>query len=388
MPLAFTRALCLIKKNCAKANVKLGLIPHDITQAIVEAVDELNKRGFNNEHGESQFPVAVYQTGSGTSSNMNANEVIAHIAQARLGKLVHPNNHVNCSQSSNDVIPTAIQVSACLEVEHSLKPALQTLAKTVRRKAEEYHGVVKTGRTHLMDAMPLKSSDEMNAWAKQLDDYVERLDHCLVRLTKLAQGGTAVGTGINTVDCFSDIFVKAISDETGFEFKLSDNYFVSLASQDSSAELSGHLKVVSISLTKINNDLRLMNSGPLTGFAEIQLPMLQPGSSIMPGKTNPVIPESVLMVAAQVIGNDATIALAGRSGNFQLNVMLPVIAHNILESIDLLSHAAVNLSDKAISGMNLNVDRIHENLRLNPILVTALNSLIGYDKGAEIANKA
>lgn len=383
MPRGFIRALGLIKSACATANEKLGLLDSDIANVIRSASAEVAD-GKHDKH----FPIDVFQTGSATSTNMNANEVISHIAAELLGKPVHPNDHINMSQSSNDVIPTAIHVSACLEINEQLRPALLHLVETLHQRIIELDKTVKTGRTHLMDAMPITLGQELQAWKDQLSDNLDRIDSSLTRLSALPQGGTAVGTGINAPDGFAKQFSKALTSISTMAFKPMTNLFVGLASQDSAVEMSGQLKTLAVTLMKIANDLRWMNSGPLAGLGEIALPALQPGSSIMPGKVNPVIPEAVAMVSAQVIGNDTTITIAGQSGNFQLNVMLPVIAYNLLQSIQLLSNASRQLADKAIAGFTVNSDNIKEALDRNPILVTALNRVIGYEKGAAIAKKA
>jgi len=383
MPKLFVRALGLIKWAAAKANEELGLLEPPLAGAVQGAALEVA----DGAHYE-QFPVDVFQTGSGTSSNMNANEVIAHLASAALGRSVHANDHVNMGQSSNDVIPTAIHVSAALGVTGELLPALDHLARTIADKAASLATVVKTGRTHLMDAMPLRFDQELGGWATQIRNDYQRVGGVLTRLSAIAQGGTAVGTGINAHPEFSVRVAAALSGRTGIAFRPADDYFEALSCQDTAAELSGQLKTTAISLMKIANDLRWMNSGPLAGLGEIALPALQPGSSIMPGKVNPVIPEAVAMVAAQVIGHDATITVAAQSGNFQLNVMLPVIAHNLLASIELLANAARVLADTAISGFAVNEARLADALERNPILVTALNPVIGYERGAAIAKKA
>jgi fumarate hydratase class II len=366
LPRGFIRAVALIKRAAAAANAQLGLLPSAVAGAIEAAAQQVA----DGEH-DAHFPIDVFQTGSGTSTNMNANEVIAHLA-ARSGQAVHPNDHVNMGQSSNDVIPTAIHVSAALLLHEQLLPALQHLAAVIGKRERELDGVVKTGRTHLMDA-----------------EYgMARLRGVEPRLLRLAQGGTAVGTGINAHPEFAAAFCRELSNLCHLHFEPSRNYFESLSTQDVAVELSGQLKVVAVSITKIANDLRWMNSGPLAGLGEIALPALQPGSSIMPGKVNPVIPEAAAMVAAQVIGHDATITLAGLSGNFQLNVMLPVIAYDLLESIRLLANVSRLLADRAIAGFEVNRARLAEALDRNPILVTALNPVIGYEKGAAIAKKA
>jgi len=383
MPRAFIRALALIKHAAAGANAEHGDLPQPVAKAIQQASLEVATGRYDD-----QFPVDVFQTGSGTSSNMNANEVIASLATRILGAAVHPNDQVNMSQSSNDVVPTAIHVSAALVLEEHLLPALHKLREVLAARCAEFADVVKTGRTHLMDAMPITLAQELSAWVSQIAAAESRLSSVTPRLYALAQGGTAVGTGINARPQFGALFARHLANSTKIAFRPSGNYFEALSSQDTAVELSGQLKVLSVSLMKIANDLRWMNSGPLAGLAEIALPALQPGSSIMPGKVNPVVAESVTMIAAQVIGNDATITLAGQSGNFQLNVMLPVIAYDLLQSLELLGIACRNLADNAIKGFTVNRDRMNDALARNPILVTALNPLIGYEKGAAIAKKA
>jgi fumarate hydratase, class II len=383
MPRAFIRALGLVKAACAEANRKLGLMDDAMAEAIVKAAQQV-AAGDYDEH----FPVDVFQTGSGTSTNMNANEVIARLASEQHGLTVHPNDHVNMSQSSNDVIPTIIHVSASLTLAKDLLPALAHLADTLERKAAEMRDIVKTGRTHLMDAMPIRLDQEISAWTAQVRLGIERLESALPRLRQLAQGGTAVGTGINAHPELGRCVAHELSRMTGIPFEPKPNPFEGLSSQDATVEASGQLKTVAVSLMKIANDLRWMNSGPLAGLGEIALPALQPGSSIMPGKVNPVIPEAVAMVCAQVIGNDATITIAGQSGNFQLNVMLPVIAHNLLQSVDLLAAGARSLADKAVEDFTVNQKNMSQALSISPILVTALNSVIGYERGAAIAKQA
>jgi len=382
MPAALIRALGLIKTAAASVNRDLGLLEEDIADAIMAAAGKVS-----TGEVDSHFPIDIFQTGSGTSSNMNANEVIAHLA-ALQGADVHPNDHVNMGQSSNDVIPTAIQVSACLETHVSLLPALRHLQQVLESKAGELSDVVKTGRTHLMDAMPVTFGQELGCWAQQIQSNIHRIESALKRVQKLPLGGTAVGTGINTHSEFGSRVAAALTASTGFGFVPADNYFEGISSQDASVELSGQLKTLACSLMKISNDLRLMNSGPLAGIGEIALPALQPGSSIMPGKVNPVIPEAVCMVCAQVIGNDSTITIGGQSGNFQLNVMLPVIAHNLLQSIGLLANSSRLLADSAIQDFVVNYDSIRSSLERNPILITALNSVIGYELGAATAKQA
>jgi len=383
IPRAMIKALGMIKQKAAEVNLDLGLLDEKKSKAIQQAA-----QGVIDGTYDAHFPIDIFQTGSGTSSNMNANEVIANLATEIAGEKIHPNDHVNMGQSSNDVIPTAIHVSAYLETEEVLISGLTHLLKTIEKKASAYQKVVKTGRTHLMDAMPVRVSQEMLGWASQVNHAIERLRASLPRVAALAQGGTAVGTGINAHPEFADRIAKKLAEATGFPFKKSSNFFESLATQDAIVELSGQLKTIAASLMKISNDLRWMNSGPIAGLGELALPALQPGSSIMPGKINPVIPEAVTMVCAQVIGNDVTITIGGQSGVFQLNVMLPVIAHNLLQSIECLGNAARVLADKAIEGFVLNEEKISNLVDKNPILVTALNPIIGYDLGAKIAKTA
>jgi fumarate hydratase, class II len=383
MPREFLRALALIKWAAAGANRKLGLLSPDVASAIQTAAVEVA----DGKH-DREFPIDVFQTGSGTSTNMNANEVIAHLASAALKKPVHPNDHVNMCQSSNDVIPTAIHVGAALLLQERLLPSLIHLVGAIQRKSAECGEIVMTGRTHLMDAMPVTLSQEMNGWAKQIELSLDRIHAVTPRVLRLALGGTAVGTGINAHVDFAAIAMSLLNEKTGLSFAVSDNYFESMSTQDAAVELSGQLKTIAVSLIKIANDLRWMNSGPLAGLSEIELSALQPGSSIMPGKVNPVIPEAVAMIGAQVIGNDATITVAGQSGNFQLNVMLPVIAYNLFQSIELLANGARSLADLAIAGFKVNKERIAETLSRNPILVTALNPIVGYERAAEIAKRA
>jgi fumarate hydratase, class II len=383
MPRAFIRALGMIKWAAAAANRELGLLDAKRADAIQFAAEQVAE-GRHDAH----FPVDIFQTGSGTSSNMNANEVIARLASEKLGEKVHPNDDVNMGQSSNDVIPTAIHVSAALEVNERLLPSLRHLAGTIERRAGELSSIAKTGRTHLMDAMPARFDQTMGAWATQVRRGCQRVEATLPRLYGLAQGGTAVGTGINAHEDFADSFARHLSERSGLDFYSGEDKFELIATQDTAVELSGQLKVVAVSLMKISNDLRWMNSGPLAGLGEITLPALQPGSSIMPGKINPVIPEAVCMLSAQVIGNDATITVGGQSGNFELNVMLPVIAYNLLQSIELLANGSTQLADTTIAGFKVNEDALKDALEKNPILVTSMNHVIGYEKGAAIAKKA
>jgi fumarate hydratase class II len=383
LPANFIKALARVKHSCASANLKLGLISKEIAIAIQNAAEEI----INGQYLE-QFPVDVFQTGSGTSSNMNANEVIAHIASESAKLKVHPNDHVNMSQSSNDVIPTTIHVSASIEITQHLIPALEHLIQTLEVREKELNTTVKTGRTHLMDAMPITLGQEIATWKDQIQHGLDRIKQTHTKLLALPQGGTAVGSGINAHKDFGKQVAKALQQQTGLAFTPMQNPFVGLACQDTVVEMSGQLKTLAVSLMKIANDLRWMNSGPLAGISEIELTALQPGSSIMPGKINPVIPEAVAMVAAKVIGNDSTITIAGQSGSFQLNVMLPLIADTFLESIHLLGNAMTLLADKAIAGFKVNSDNIKTAMDRNPILVTALNRVIGYEKGAAIAKRA
>jgi fumarate hydratase class II len=383
MPLAFIRSLGLIKQAAAMANHDLGLLDAPRAAAIADAAAKVAS-------GEvaDQFPVDIFQTGSGTSSNMNANEVIAKLATKESDVEIHPNDHVNMGQSSNDVVPSAIQLAATLLVNQELIPSLLHLAETIDIKAEEIENVVKTGRTHLMDAMPVTFGQELGCWSQQVHSNIKRIKGAIKRTRQLPLGGSAVGTGINAHPEFGARVAAKLERLTSVKFKAAVNAFEGISSQDTSVELSGQLKTLACSLMKIANDLRLMNSGPLAGIAEIELPALQPGSSIMPGKVNPVIPESVCMVCAQVIGNDVTITVGGQSGLFQLNVMMPVIAQNLLQSIHILSSASDVLADKAISGFILNEENIEAVLQRNPVLVTALNPVIGYELGARAAKQA
>jgi fumarate hydratase class II len=383
MPRGFIAALGLVKQAAARTNRRLGLLDARVAEAVEAAAAEV-AAGKHDAH----FPIDVFQTGSGTSSNMNANEVIAALASARLKSAVHPNDQVNMGQSSNDSIPTAIHVSAALAVRQALVPALAHLRDVLAGRERGLADTVTTGRTHLMDAMPVTLGQEISGWRAQIENGIARLKSVEPRLLALAQGGTAVGTGINAHPEFGVRFCEELTAITGVAFVPAGNYFEAMSAQDTAVELSGQLKVIAVSVMKIANDLRLMNSGPLAGLGEISLPALQAGSSIMPGKVNPVIPEAATMVAAQVIGNDTTITIAGQSGNFQLNVMLPLIAHNLLGSIALLANVSRLLADRAIAGFKVNEARIAEALDRNPILVTALNPVIGYEKGAAIAKAA
>ena len=379
----FIMSLGLIKTAAAKANKTLNLLDAKRSNAIIRASKEV----LSGKH-DDQFPIDIFQTGSGTSTNMNANEVIARLASKFSGVDVDPNDHVNMSQSSNDVIPTAINLSAHCGMEHHLLPALDNLTNIIDKKAKKVEGTTKTGRTHLMDAMPLDMSQELMAWSSQLRASQKSLTTVTDQLLALPQGGTAVGTGINAHPRFSIEFAKEVSRIEKIKAKPSDNFFHSLSSQDTSLQLSGEMRNLATVLMKISNDLRWMNSGPLSGLGEIELQALQPGSSIMPGKVNPVIPEAVTMVCAEVIGSDTTVAIAAQSGNFQLNVMLPVIAYNLLKSLNILSNAMGILGNKAIKTFKVNKTNIQESLERNPVLVTALSPIIGYAKAAEIAKKA
>jgi fumarate hydratase class II len=383
MPRDFIRALGLVKAAAAEVNGGLGLLRKGMATAIRKAALEV----VAGEH-DAQFPVDVFQTGSGTSSNMNANEVIATLA-SRLGKAkVHPNDHVNLGQSSNDVVPTAIRISARLAVGEALLPALKHLRRTIAGRARGLSKVTKTGRTHLMDAMPLTFGQELGTWVAQLESAQARLEDTLKRVRRLPIGGTAIGTGINADPRFGNAMAKALTALTDTRFEAASNRFEGIAAQDDLVELSGQLNALAVALMKIANDLRWMNSGPLAGLGEVELPALQPGSSIMPGKVNPVVPEALAMVCAQVMGHHTAITVAGQSGNFQLNVMLPLIGANLLEAIHLLANGMRLLADRSIAGLHVREDRVREVLDRNPILVTALNPIIGYEKAAAIAKQA
>ncbi|OGO78507.1 MAG: aspartate ammonia-lyase, partial [Chromatiales bacterium RIFOXYA1_FULL_46_5] len=379
---AFIKAVLRVKQAAAAANLELKLLQPDVASAINSAAEQQLL-----ELDMANYPIDLFQTGSGTSTNMNVNEVLATLSGKSSGLAISPNDHINLGQSSNDVIPTAIHLSAAL-ANHQLIETLTTLEAVIATKVVDIGHIVKTGRTHLMDAMPVTFAQVLSGWQAQIAHARQQLEFAQQQVLALAQGGTAVGTGINAHPDFAALFCQKLSSQTGLKFKPSSNFFLSLGSQDSIVALSGATKVLSVALMKIANDLRWMNSGPLAGLGEIALPALQPGSSIMPGKVNPVIPEAVAMVAAQVIGNDSTITVAGQSGNFELNVMLPVIAHNILQSMELLSSASSALGEKAIAGFTVQEDKINEALSRNPILVTALNPLIGYLKAADIAKQA
>ncbi|MFI0979660.1 class II fumarate hydratase [Streptomyces sp. NPDC021093] len=392
---AHIEALARIKAAAAKVNAELGVLDKDVARAIADAAEEV-ARGDWDEH----FPVDVFQTGSGTSSNMNMNEVVATLATERLagaegsggsgdsGGSVHPNDHVNASQSSNDVFPSSIHIAATAAVTTDLIPALDHLAAALERKSTEFSDVVKSGRTHLMDATPVTLGQEFGGYAAQVRYGIERLRSSLPRLAELPLGGTAVGTGINTPPGFSAAVIAEVARATGLPLTEARDHFEAQGARDGLVETSGQLRTIAVSLTKIANDLRWMASGPRTGLAEINLPDLQPGSSIMPGKVNPVVPEAVLMVAAQVTGNDTTVAVAGAAGNFELNVMLPVIAKNLLESVRLLANSTRLLADRTIDGITANRERALEYAESSPSVVTPLNKYIGYEEAAKVAKKS
>jgi len=380
---AHIEALARIKAAAAKANAGLGVIDKDMAEAIQEAAAEVA-----DGQWDAHFPIDVFQTGSGTSSNMNTNEVIAALAAERLGRKVHPNDHVNASQSSNDVFPSSIHIAATAAVTRDLIPALTRLAQALEAKSAEFDTVVKAGRTHLMDATPVTLGQEFGGYAAQVRYGIERLESVLPRLAELPLGGTAVGTGINTPPGFAAAVIAEVARTTGLPLTEARNHFEAQGARDAIVETSGQLRTVAVGLTKISNDLRWMSSGPRTGLAEISLPDLQPGSSIMPGKVNPVIPEAVLMVAAQVTGNDTAITVAGAAGNFELNVMLPVIARNILESVRLLANVSRLLADRTVEGITAHPERAREYAESSPSVVTPLNRYIGYEEAAKVAKKA
>lgn len=380
---AHIAALARVKAAAAKVNAELEVLDPEIAEAIQEAAAEVAEGRW-----DAHFPVDVFQTGSGTSSNMNTNEVLATLATERLGRAVHPNDHVNASQSSNDVFPSSIHIAATGAVTQELIPALDHLAAALERKSAEFSDVVKSGRTHLMDATPVTLGQEFGGYAAQIRYGIERLRASLSRLAELPLGGTAVGTGINTPPGFSAAVIAEVARVTGLPLTEARNHFEAQGARDGLVETSGQLRTIAVSLTKISNDLRWMASGPRTGLAEISLPDLQPGSSIMPGKVNPVIPEAVLMVAAQVTGNDTTVAVAGAAGNFELNVMLPVIAKNLLESVRLLTHVSRLLADRTVDGITANVERAREYAESSPSVVTPLNKYIGYEEAAKVAKKS
>ncbi|HEU4543292.1 MAG TPA: class II fumarate hydratase [Jiangellaceae bacterium] len=380
---AIVHALAAIKGAAAEVNAELGVLDADVAKAIAAACAEVAD-GQWDEH----FPIDVFQTGSGTSTNMNVNEVVATLASSRHGGNIHPNDHVNASQSSNDTFPTAIHLAATRAVVRDLVPALTHLRDALRRKAEEFSNVVKSGRTHLMDATPVTLGQEFGGYAAQISHGLERLDAALPRLAELPLGGTAVGTGINTPAGFAARVIERLGESTGLPLTEARDHFEAQSARDGLVETSGQLRTIAVSLYKIVNDLRWMGSGPRAGLAEIRLPDLQPGSSIMPGKVNPVVPEAVAMVCAQVVGNDAAIAWGGGSGSFELNVMLPVMGRNILESITLLANAARLLADRCVDGIEANAERCREYAESSPSIVTPLNRYIGYENAAAVAKKA
>lgn len=382
MPPAFIHSVVQVKRAAAQANASLGLLAPELRDAVCDACQRLLKGEFAD-----QFPVDRYQTGSGTSTNMNVNEVIAALARQQ-GRDVHPNDHVNMSQSSNDVIPTAIHISSLLSVKEQLLPALSHLRGVIYGREAEFSSQVKTGRTHLMDAMPVTLGQELRTWREQIAAAERRLETAMADLAALPQGGTAVGTGVNAASEFAGQFVKFLKNNTGYPFRSMEHKFVGQSAVDAPVALSAQLRGVAVVLAKLANDLRWMNSGPIHGLAEISLPALQPGSSIMPGKVNPVVPESVAMVCTQVMGLDAAVAMAGQSGNFQLNVMLPLVGANLLDMIRLLTSATSLLADKALKGFTVNAGNLDQGVGRNPVLVTALNPEIGYALAADIAKEA
>ncbi len=384
-PRVFIRALGLIKAAAAEANMEFGLLNPKNAAAIRQAAMEVADGKWDKE-----FPVDVFQTGSATSTNMNANEVIANLASRILNSpgALHPNDHVNMSQSTNDVIPSAVHLSACFILHESLLPSLLHLRDAMQKRAMELMDVVKTGRTHLRDAMPIRLGQEISGWAYQTAQSVERLESCLPRLYMLAMGGTAVGTGVNAPPGFGAKVAEKLSKLTGLPLREAENHFAAQAAMDTAVELSGHLKTAATAFIKIANDIRIMSSGPVAGFGEIELPGLQPGSSIMPGKVNPVICEVLMMACAQIIGNDTVITVSNQHGNFELNTMLPVIAYNLIQSMTLLANSSRLFSDMVVSGFTANKSRMESLLEKNPIIVTALAPVIGYDKAAEISGKA
>jgi fumarate hydratase, class II len=376
-------ALARIKKAAAIANAKLGILDAQISSSIQKAADQIIA-GNHLDH----FPVDVFQTGSGTSSNMNMNEVLATLATTELGSEVHPNDHVNMSQSSNDVFPTSVHVAVTSALINNLLPSLDYLAQSLEKKAKAWKEVVKPGRTHLMDATPVTFGQEFAGYAAQIRYAIERVEAALPRVSEVPQGGTATGTGINTPKGFPQAIISSLVEQTGLPITEARDHFEAQGARDGLVEASGALKVLAVSLTKINNDIRWMGSGPNTGLGELQLPDLQPGSSIMPGKVNPVIPEAVLMVCAKVIGNDATITWAGASGSFELNVAIPVMGNALLESIRLLSNSMKVMADKTIEGLEVNVDKAKALAESSPSIVTPLNKIIGYEAAAKIAKHA
>jgi fumarate hydratase class II len=380
---AHIEALARIKAAAAIVNARLGVLPQEVAEAIAAAAEEVV-----DGRWDAEFPIDVFQTGSGTSSNMNTNEVLATLASARLGAPVHPNDHVNASQSSNDVFPSSIHIAATSAVLNDLVPALEHLAAALSRKREQFATVVKSGRTHLMDATPVTLGQEFGGYAAQVSYGVERLHSCLPRLAELPLGGTAVGTGINTPPGFSAAVIAEVAAATGLPLTEARNHFEAQGARDALVEASGQLRTIAVGLYKVSNDLRWMGSGPRAGLGEIRLPDLQPGSSIMPGKVNPVLPEAVCQVVAQVVGNDAAIAFGGASGSFELNVMLPVLARNLLESIRLLANVTRLLADRCIDGIEADVERCRELAESSPSIVTPLNRYLGYEAAAKVAKQS
>jgi len=382
MPMAFIRCLARIKAAAARANRECGTLEAKIADALYDAAVEVAE-GEYREH----FPLSVFQTGSGTSTNMNMNEVLAALAGKASGAAIHPNDHANCSQSSNDVIPSAIQVTAATDWVQALQPVLARLIATTRARSRELAGITKTGRTHLMDAMPLTFGQELGAWVCQLTECQERFDELMPRLCQLPIGGSAVGTGVNVPQGFPQALVAVLGESVGITFTVAENPFSRMAGQELALECSACLRSLAVTLTKISNDLRWMSSGPLAGLAEIALEPLQPGSSIMPGKVNPVLPEAVLMIAAEVIGNDSSVTLASQAGNFQLNVTLPLIADKLCSGFETLAWAC-EATSRAVAGFTVNLEQVERSLASNPILVTALNATVGYEAAAAIAKRS
>jgi fumarate hydratase class II len=380
---SFIKALGEIKKACAKVNQNNKLLDKNFADSIIDAAQQV----IDGDH-DKDFVVDIFQTGSGTSTNMNANEIISKIASESLSENIHPNDHVNMSQSSNDVIPTATNVAAVTEIVQNLIPAVESLIKSLEDKAKKWEKVYKNGRTHLMDATPVSLGQEFSGYSALLSERLEDIKSSLINASKLAIGGTAVGTGINAPDNFGKDVAKEISKSLGINFVEVENHFTRQGSREEVVHLSGCLKAFAVSMFKIANDIRWMGSGPVSGLNELIIPALQPGSSIMPGKVNPVIPEMVMQVSAQVIGNDNTITFSSSNGNFELNTMLPVMAHNLLESIELLTTSTDVFEKKLINDLEANTEKLDENIQKNSILVTALVPVIGYDKSAEVAKEA
>jgi len=389
IPKSLIKSLGMIKRSAAIVNYKLGYLDKSKSNAIIEACDEVIAGKF-----DKQFLVDVFQTGSGTSSNMNTNEVIANRASEIMGgeigtrKPVHPNDHVNFGQSSNDVIPTSIHVAANIEIENKLIPSLEILKDALFQKSKEFHSILKIGRTHLQDATPIRLGQEFSGYAKQIENNILRLKNCKILLSELAQGGTAVGTGINTHKDFGKLVAIELSQYSGVQFKEAPNHFEAQAAQDAAVETSGVLKTLAVSLSKISNDIRWLGSGPRSGLGELSLPVVQPGSSIMPGKVNPVICESMIQACAQVIGNDTVITLGGMGGIFELNLMLPVIAHNLLQSIDILNGASKMFTNNVVVDLKANEQICKDYIEGSLAMCTSLAPVIGYDKAANIAHKA